>query len=95
MDRKWREGENLDLRHLAWNRVDFLTCGHGERPWFAFVWIGAFVGFGWVLFHSKGGMGLIDLKQADAGYDPFGCSLGQPFRLEHLEDVCGHTPCRV
>jgi len=76
VDRQWREAETLNPFHWIWNRLEFLACGYGQRPWYAFVWIGIFVAFGWWLFRDKIGMQLIDQKQADPGYDAFWYSLG-------------------
>src|SRR5262249_13250794 len=56
--RQWREAEHLDRINWLWNRLKFWTSGYGERPWYSFVWIGAFVAFGWWLFRHKSGMEL-------------------------------------
>lgn len=76
VDRQKREAETLDFPHWIWDKLKFFTCGYGERPWYAFAWIGVFVAFGWAVFRHRAGMELIDPNQPDPGYDPFWYSLG-------------------
>lgn len=76
VDGAMRAGRTLDLVHQIWSRLEFLTCGYGKRPWYAFFWIAAFVWFGWRVFRDKLGMELIEPGKPDPGYDPFWYSLG-------------------
>jgi hypothetical protein len=74
--RHMREAKMLGPAHELVGWFELAVSGYGEKPWYAFAWIAAFVCFGWRVFRNKFEMGLIDPKLPDPGYDPFWFSLG-------------------
>ena|GEM_PF-4561048 len=79
IERNIREAEGLPWYSRLWSFFLRVFVGYGRKPWLAFFWWFAVVGFGFAMFRKKDWMALTDKKaegqEGSRHYNPFWYSL--------------------